>query len=155
MRRTHAVILLLAIACSRATPAGPVADPVADRPALRAADSAWNQSSLAKVPDRMAEHYAPNAVADFGAEPVRGRPAIREMWAQSYADTTYRTDWAMERAEIVPGTLLGYTIGRWRQHSATSDATGTYVAVWQKQQDGRWLVLLDTGRPDHPAVAVR
>ena len=147
MHRVTVLGLVLTVGCKPAPEVQAIADPVADLPALRAADSAWNQSSLAKVPDRMAAHYAANARADFpGPEPIRGQAAIREAWTQVYADTAFRLEWTMERAEIVPGTALGYTIGRWHQHTAASDSTGPYVAVWQKRPDGRWLVLIDTAR---------
>ena len=91
--------------------------------------------------------YAPGAVADFpGSELVRGPAAIRALWTQAYADSSFRLGWTMDRAAPLPATALAYTIGTWRQHTAAVDSTGSYFAVWQKQPDGRWLVLLDTAR---------
>lgn len=90
--------------------------------------------------------YAENATADFGEEPIRGAAAIRTYWTQFYADTAGRLGWTMQRAEVVQGESIGYTSGTYRGHYGTTDASGPYVAVWQRQDDGRWLVLIDTAR---------
>jgi metal-dependent amidase/aminoacylase/carboxypeptidase family protein len=55
-------------------------------------------------------------------------------------------DFSYFEAEIVPGTSIGYTIVRWSQHEAGVDGSRPYLAVWQKQPDGKWLVLIDTAR---------
>ncbi len=139
-------LLVAAVACGRRTSTPPMAD-AADRTAVRMADSAWNEASLSKTVDRMMTFYAPGAVADFpGSEPARGPAAIRVVWAQSFADTSLRLSWTMDRAEVLTGTAVAYTIGTWRQHTMAGDTTGPYFAVWQKQPDGRWLVLVDTAR---------
>src|SRR5439155_22628861 len=114
---------------------------------VRAADSPWNEAAGSKAVDRMMASYAADAVADFlGYEPIRGPTAIRTFWSKVFADTSFRLVWTMDRAESLPGTGLAYTIGAYRQHMMEGDSKGAYFAVWQKQPDGRWLVLLDTGR---------
>jgi ketosteroid isomerase-like protein len=115
--------------------------------ALRTADSAWNVASLARNPDRMMAFYAPTAIADFpGPAAIHGAAAIRQVWIKQYTDSTYRLSWTLGRAELVPGTEIGYTIGTWREQKGARDSSGPYVAVWQRQPDGRWLVIIDTAR---------
>lgn len=134
-------------ACTGSAPEAPIAALPEDRASLLAADSAWMQASISRDADRMIAFYAPNAVADFGpSEVMRGAGEIHQMWTAAFADSTFRLDWVNQGGDVIGGTTSGYTIGRWRQRTATTDSTGPYVAVWQKQADGKWLVLLDTAR---------
>ena len=140
-------LIALSLACAPRTGNVPAVDPVADLAAVSAADSAWQAASMARSLERIRAFYAPNARADFpGPKPIRGIDAIADTWSKAYADTSFRLGWVMERAELVPGTTLAYTIGKWRIHTTAADTSGPYVAVWQKQADGRWLVLIDTAR---------
>lgn len=155
-RRIAISLLALSLACAPRTGNVPAIDPVADLAAVCTADSAWQAASIARSPERMRAFYAPNARADLpGPEPIRGVDAIADVLSQAYADTSLRlrVGWTMERAELVPGTTLAYTIGTWRRHTAAADSSGPYFAVWQKQADGRWLVLIDTGRFCAPSGA--
>jgi len=145
-RMVATLLVLVGGACAPQPGNTPVADPATDLAALRAADSAWQDASISRSADRMIASYAQNATADFGQEPIRGAAAIRNHWAQFFADTGGRLGWTMERAGVVPGASLGYTIGTYRGHYGTTDASGPYFAVWQRQEDGRWLVLIDTAR---------
>ena len=146
MRRVLRAIALVAVMASttQAQSAAPV-DPAVR--SLRSADSSWNEASISRNVDRMMAFYLPNATSDLGGvTPARGAPAIRQMWVGAYKDSTYRLSWTLSRTELVSGTDLGYTIGAWRLSRAAGERTGTYFAVWQKQADGRWIVLLDTAR---------
>ena len=77
---------------------------------------------------------------------IRGLPAIRSHWTSFFADSAARLSWTMERAEVVTGTALGFTIGTYRGHAGSTDVAGPYFAVWQRQTDDRWLVLIDTAK---------
>jgi ketosteroid isomerase-like protein len=69
-----------------------------------------------------------------------------EHWSKLLADTTWTGGWTMERAELVTGTNLAYSIGAYHLHTTTADRSGPYFAVWQKQSNGRWLVIIDSSR---------
>lgn len=114
--------------------------------ALRAADSSWNAASASRSVDRMMTFYAPNATADLGGAPARGFEAIRQLWTRAYADTSYMLTWVNGRAEVMAGTDLGYTIGMWTLVRSRGSQTGTYFAVWRRESNGTWKVLLDTAR---------
>ena len=153
--RIAIVLLALSLACAPRTGDVPTVDPVADLAAVSAADSAWLAACIARSPERIRAFYAPNARADFTSGLFRGVDAIAEYWSKAYADTSFYGGWTMERAELVPGTTLAYTIGTFHVHTAAAERSGPYVAVWQKQADGRWLVLIDTGRSCAPPGAPR
>ena len=40
-----------------------------------------------------------------------------------------------------------------REFARQSAFAGNYMTVWEKQPDGTWKVLFDTGDPDPPATA--
>jgi ketosteroid isomerase-like protein len=113
---------------------------------LRSADSAWNAASASRNVDRMMTFYLPNATADLGGAPARGADAVRRLWTRAYADTSYLLTWVNERAELMAGTDLGFTIGKWTLVRARGTQMGTYFAVWRREPDGTWKVLIDTAR---------
>ena len=114
---------------------------------LKAADAAWNDAMQSRSHERVAGFYAKEAIADLApGPPVHGKAAISAFWAEAFKDPKYKLHWELESAGIIEGSELGYTIGKWYQQSADGTSTGVYVAVWQKQPDARWLVLIDTAR---------
>jgi ketosteroid isomerase-like protein len=121
------------------------ADP--DTAALKAADAAWNDAMQSRSSERVSRFYENEAVADLApAPPVRGKAAIEEFWATAFKDPKYALRWELETAGVIASSGLGYTLGRWYQQSAEGGSTGVYVAFWQRQPDGRWLVVVDTAR---------
>jgi ketosteroid isomerase-like protein len=60
----------------------------------------------------------------------------------------FTLSWEPTRAEISRGGKLGYTWGRYSAVVGGKTREGTYMTVWEKQQDGTWKVLFDTGDPD-------
>lgn len=144
MRLAVVMVLLVARCCvAGALEAQP---PATELTELRSADSTWQAASAARDVARMMAHYAPGASADFGGRVHRGHEAIRALWVAEYRDTLYRLTWVNSRAELMAGTYLAYTIGTWRLTAKGGERQGTYFAVWQRQSDGRWLVLIDTAR---------
>ena len=75
---------------------------------------------------------------------AKGAAAIRNMWAQAFADSTHRLTWKAQAADVVDGCEIGYSTGRWRSHTFKRDTAGSYMAVWRKSAAGTWRVLLDT-----------
>jgi ketosteroid isomerase-like protein len=60
----------------------------------------------------------------------------------------FTLSWEPARAEISRGGKLGYTWGRYQAVVSGKTREGTYMTVWEKQPDGTWKVLFDTGDPD-------
>lgn len=142
------VVSSVVLLCLGAQPSGAQASAPLDAEiaSLRLADSSWNAASISRSVDRMMAFYAPHATSDLGSAPARGHDAIRRLWTQAYADASYLLSWKTTRIEPMAGTDLAYALGVWTLQQTSGTRTGTYFAVWQRQPDGRWLVLIDAAR---------
>jgi len=83
--------------------------------------------------------------------PSKGRGKLIEYYTGK-ADTGFVLTWEPMFEKIAESGDLGYTYG---VHSGTDKATGktakgTYVTIWQKQADGTWKFVLDTGTQGLP-----
>ena len=125
---------------------------------LMAADRAFAAATAARGLDGWMSFIAPDAVR-MGrmANPVRGTAAIRASDAAIFADPAVRLTWDPVDAGAFDATH-GWTIGRSQVHRRAADgsdqvaSTGRYITIWRRGEDGRWLVVLDTGAQD-PAPA--
>ncbi len=150
MRRAPVLIVvsMLMVGCA------PSSDPDAAED-LMAADRRFAVETAERGADGWAAHFAEDGVMFQGGGRVDGRDAILEMMTAVFADTAFSLDWEPEEAHLSGSADLGYTIGRYRAETAGTDgpgavSTGSYVTIWEKQPDGRWLVVLDIGNPDAP-----
>jgi ketosteroid isomerase-like protein len=83
-----------------------------------------------------------------GMMPVTGRTAINRLY-ENMPEAAQLT-WEPIFANIAASGDLGYTIGRWDYSitdslGAVQSAFGHYVTVWQKQPDGSWKYVFDSG----------
>jgi len=81
-------------------------------------------------------------------QPVIGRKKIEEMF--STPDTSFTLNWEPLFADISESGDLGYTYGIYtvQMDSPEGDLVnkeGTYVTIWEKDQNGNWKFVLDTG----------
>jgi ketosteroid isomerase-like protein len=98
-----------------------------------------------------AEYFAPDAVL-FAPFPTPAFPRLRDS-----PDWTVNIQWRPVAAAVSGAGDMGYTTGPSEYRSSPTDAPigfGHYTSVWQRQQDGRFLVRIDIGI-DHPEPAVR
>jgi ketosteroid isomerase-like protein len=83
--------------------------------------------------------------------PARGKEALKERFAGK-SDTGFILSWEPMFEKISESGDLGYTYGI---HTNTEKSTGkismgTYITIWQKQTDGSWKFVLDTGTQGLP-----
>jgi ketosteroid isomerase-like protein len=78
--------------------------------------------------------------------PIKGRESLISMYS-GRTDTTFILSWKPAFEKIAESGDLGYTYGFYtRTIKATGEATkGTYLTIWEKQKDGSWKFVLDTG----------
>jgi ketosteroid isomerase-like protein len=115
-----------------------------DAEVLMKADRDFARDSAARGTAAWEAVMAPNATKpDAGGTWIVGPKAIREQMAAAFAKGL-TLEWEPVRAEISRGGRLGFTWGRYK----TARSTGTYMTVWEKQPDGSWKILFDTGDPD-------
>jgi hypothetical protein len=78
--------------------------------------------------------------------PAKGKKALENRFTMK-SDSAFVLSWQPLFEKISESGDLGYTYG---VHSNTNKLTGevtkgTYVTIWQKQTDGSWKFVLDTG----------
>ena len=86
--------------------------------------------------------------------PDEGKEALKKRF-DSLSDTSFTLSWKPLFEKISDCGDLGYTYGI---HTTTDRITGeiskgTYITIWQKQSNGSWKYVLDTGTqglPDKP-----
>jgi ketosteroid isomerase-like protein len=144
MKRFAAIALLLLASC--ATTAPPPSEPNAD--VLLKADRDFAKQSAAQGAPAWLAVMAPNAVKPTnGGLWLNGPEEISQNMLIAFS-TGFTLSWEPVRAEISRSGKLGYTWGRYHSTLKGKSHDGTYMTVWQKQPDGSWKVLFDTGDPD-------
>ena len=89
---------------------------------------------------------------------VKGWDEVRKFDLPNISDTTTILNWEPTDAYVFRGGTIGSTTGRyWIVSRRTADSgkelgRGRYVTMWRQEQ-GRWLVIMDTGYPDPPAAS--
>jgi ketosteroid isomerase-like protein len=82
-------------------------------------------------------------------KPIEGLEAIRASLLNA-SDSTFTLTWEPRFAKMAASGELGYTYGTYQiKDKATDSITGVgkYATIWQKQKDGKWKAILDTGNP--------
>ena len=86
-----------------------------------------------------------------GEYPSKGKETLRKRF-EGKSDSAFVLSWEPIFEKISENRELGYTYGI---HTTTIKATGevtkgTYVTIWQKQPNGSWRFVLDTGTDGLP-----
>jgi ketosteroid isomerase-like protein len=97
-------------------------------------------------------------VADSGvilrdkSYPLEGRRAIEALF-EGRSDSTFVLTWEPVYEKIALSGELGYTYGYFTSKTLATgeEDRGTYLTIWQKQPDGRWKFVMDTGTDGLPA----
>lgn len=114
----------------------------ASEAAVRQADETWAKAVAAKSVEQTLAMYDPDAVTAGSAMfPARGVAAFRSSWASVFAQPGFNLTWRMDAVVVLESGSIAYSSGRWS--STGPDVTGPYLAVWRKQPDGQWKVLID------------
>jgi ketosteroid isomerase-like protein len=87
--------------------------------------------------------------------PSKGKETLRERFAGK-SDTSFVLSWEPLYEKISESGELGYTYGI---HTNLEKATGhiskgTYITIWEKQADGSWKFVLDSGTQGLPDLNV-
>ena len=81
--------------------------------------------------------------------PIEGFEAIKASLL-SESDSTFILTWEPRFAKIAASGELGYTYGTYQIRDKATDSitgVGKYATIWEKQADGKWKAILDTGNP--------
>lgn len=128
-------------------------DLAADEAAVRKVEQEMLAAFKAKDAAKLGGYYAEDALlAQPGQAPSVGRAAIAEALAGDMKDPAFSLDFAPD--EAAASGDMAYTRGRFRvgyTNPATKkpeNASGTYITIFRRQADGRWLVAEDVVTSD-------
>lgn len=115
-----------------------------------AADRAFADSTYAHGLDGWMSFYTADAVRmRLGQPAVQGTAAVREFDAPIFADSTIVLVWTPVDAGTFADGSHGFSTGKGAmvRRASPSDTVwqGQYVTIWRRGEDGRWMVILDTG----------
>jgi ketosteroid isomerase-like protein len=144
-----AAAALLSAAC-----APPKADTAALAAALTQLDDDWSKAAATRNAESVGAFYAADAIAYPPDMPVAiGHDAATKVWADGFADSSYRISWKTDHAGASESGELGFTTGNFDESYRAPDGKviarkGKYVCVWRKQPDGTWKAIHDTWNYD-------
>lgn len=125
--------------------------------ALMQADRDFAVATHARGIDGWMSFYSRDAIRiRYRGNMVKGYDEVRKFDLPNISDTTTTLNWEPTDAYVFREGSIGSTTGRyWIVSRRTADSgkqlgTGRYVTMWRREQ-GRWLVIMDTGYPDSPA----
>ena len=139
------LVLLLLLTASLSSVGGRSSD----IESLRDADAAWAAAAASNVVDRMISFYDPDAAfINTNGSIIKGEEDLRKFWTNLFSLPEFSLTWTLEGVEASPDGTLGCTYGPWKQSYIGRDgqirtSKGSYLAVWKKQADGTWKVLVD------------
>jgi ketosteroid isomerase-like protein len=102
--------------------------------------------------------FAEDGIMMQGSKQIQGRAAIQEAMKPLLDDPLQGLTWTPETAWASQTGDLGVTTGDFRSFRRDQEgqeqtvASGGYITVWQRQEDGSWKVVLDGGSPDPPTA---
>ena len=147
-------VLLLGVGCTSRV------DVARETQALLETDRAWARAAaVGRNVDSVLAYWADDArVAMPGQAVLRGKAAIRQMVASSFATPGFHVSWTPETAVVSRSGDLGYTAGS-NEFTVPDSAGGVmklpgrYLTVWRKGTDGRWRCVEDYSSPALEAPA--
>ena len=129
--------------------------------ALKANELRWNQDFAAKNVDKLADHYAEDAILMAPGTPSSsGKAAIRKTLTEMISDPAVSLQFQAARVEVAKSGDMAYTQGTY-QMTMTDPASkrvihdhGSYVTTYAKQSDGSWKAVADIATSEVPPAPV-
>ena len=79
---------------------------------------------------------------------LRGRAAVLEGWKAFFDGPAAPFSWEPDQVEVLDSGQLALSTGPVRNRRG--EVTARFNSIWQRQADGRWLVIFDKGGPPDP-----
>jgi len=122
-------------------------------------DRDFQKATETKRAEGLGSYFAENAVVPRNP-PLAGKQAIVEFYQKVFANPDFSLTWTPMKAEVFPSGKKGYTVGsyvmKFKDKSGQAmEQNGTYITVWEKQADGSWKVIEDTGSEAGPPRPVK
>src|SRR5690348_13456844 len=143
--------------CSKSGPKA--ADPETVKQTIKVDEAKWNKDVKAKDTEGLAGHYADDAFfVPPGAAPADGMTEIRQFYARALTDPAIAVTIGNDKVDVGSAGDLAYSRGHFTEKYTDSKtgkvmtSTGTYLAVYKKQDDGSWKIVADYAATDPNSV---
>jgi ketosteroid isomerase-like protein len=140
------IILFLIISCTKSIKESPSG-------VLLKADSDFSAMSVKEgMQKAFLSYFADNGVMlRNNGYPITGKDSLISFLSER-TDTSFTLAWRPVYEKIAGSGELGYTYGIYTRtiKSTGSETRGTYVTIWEKQKDGSWKFVMDTGTEGLP-----
>ncbi|HEY1339911.1 MAG TPA: DUF4440 domain-containing protein [Bryobacteraceae bacterium] len=134
MLRAFSLLCLAAIVCAAGDQPSPEA-------AVRRAEEAWATAIASRSLEQTIQSYDADGFNTGSAmPPARGLAAIRAVWDDIFNHPDFSLTWKPESITVSESGTTACSSGTWRMTGP--DGSGYYLAVWRKQPDGKWKILI-------------
>jgi uncharacterized protein (TIGR02246 family) len=128
--------------------------------AIKNTETQWNADWAAKDLDKIAAHYADDAVMIVTGSPaVSGKDAIRASFKAMAADPAVSLKFQPSKVEVGKSSDIGFTEGSYTltltdpiSKQPVTDH-GSYVTTYRKGADGTWKAVVDIASSEVPPLA--
>ena len=122
---------------------------------VRCAELAFSRSAERRDRAAFAALVHPDARFTGGSGVLRGREAVTEGWRVFLDESGPGIRWAPDSTEVLESGELALSQGPYEVRATDTEGRevlsgGRFMSVWQRQEDGRWLVVFDSGTPATP-----
>jgi uncharacterized protein (TIGR02246 family) len=145
-------VALIGTACNR-----PPDTHDADVQAIKDNETQWNQDYVSKNPDKVAAHYADDAILMAPGMPATsGKDAIRNVLKQMVSDHELSLKFQASTVEVAKSGDIAYTQGSYTmamtdpQTKQVINDHGSYVTTYRKDPDGTWKAVADIATSEVP-----
>jgi ketosteroid isomerase-like protein len=114
-----------------------------------ASERAFARSMAARDFEAFGRHVADDTLF-FGRTVLRGRAAVLAGWKPFFDGADAPFSWDPDQVEVLASGQLALSTGLVR--GPKGEAIGRFNSIWQRQGDGRWLVIFDKGSPPEPGA---
>ena len=121
---------------------------------LEAAERSFAATVADKDVEAFAAHLDEQAIFAAGRI-LAGRDAIVEGWSGFFAKDGPQMEWHPDKVVVRADGTFGlsqgpYTLTITQPDGSQSVQKGRFISTWQRQEDGSWRILFDSGCPPCP-----
>jgi ketosteroid isomerase-like protein len=125
--------------------AAPVAAENTRQDEVFAAERAFARSMAERDFAAFGNHVARDCVFFSGNQALRGRDTVLAAWRPFFDGPAAPFSWEPDQVQVLESGELALSTGLVK--NAAGEVTARFNSIWQRQPDGRWLVIFDKGGP--------
>jgi ketosteroid isomerase-like protein len=110
-----------------------------------AAERAFARSMAERDFAAFGRYVAEDTVFFNGSTALRGRAAVLAAWKPFFDGAAAPFAWEPDQVEVLESGELALSTGLVKDPAGK--VTARFNSIWQRQADGRWLVVFDKGGP--------